>query len=321
LSAVAGLVFRLRALAARGVSASGIYRALSGSLGRVRGGFVLAYHNLPAERFIEQIEALAPSRPVSLDELVERHTSGRPTGDVFAITFDDGVGDTVRAIAAVASARQWPVSFYLPTAYLDAPGGMPFQWLRAIQRNAARVRLDIDDQTVDLSDAAAVTAFAKRMTRAMYTRPWAEYGPLLRRLAAALIERGAIEPTVLTPPAAITWDEVTTFARNPLLSFESHGVSHTAVAALSGDALVHELVSSRERITAHTGRPCRHFCYPYGSPASIGAKAPAEVARQYRSATTMSRGRLGRHDVALLPRVPVYPHDDAALVRLKVLTV
>lgn len=317
---MAGVVLRLRALAARAVSASGTYGALRGAVGRVRGGLVLAYHNLPAERFIEQIEALAPCRPVSLDELVERHANGRPTGDVFAITFDDGVGDTVRAIAAVASARQWPVSFYLPTAYLDEPGGMPFQWLRAIQRHAAPLALELGDQTVDLSAAGAVAAFAKRMTNAMYTRPWAEYGPLLRRLATALRERGVVDPRLLTPPAAITWDEVATLARDPMLSFESHGVTHTAVVALSGAELVRELVASRDTIAAHTGKPCRHFCYPYGSPASIGATAAAEVARHYRSATTMSRGRLGRHALALLPRVPVYPHDDADLVRLKVLT-
>ncbi len=319
MSAVAGLVFRLRVLAARAVSATGTYRALRGAVGRVRGGFVLAYHNLPAERFVEQIEALAPCRPVSLDELVERHASRQPTGEMFAITFDDGVGDTVRAIAAAASARRWPVSFYLPTAYLDEPGGMPFQWLRAIQRHVVPVRVELGDDTVDFSEPGAVAAFAKRMTKAMYTRPWAEYGPLLRRLASALVERGAVDARLLAPPAAITWDEVASLARDPLVSFESHGVTHTAVAALSGADLVRELVTSRDTIAAHSGRPCRHFCYPYGSPASIGATA-AEVARHYRSATTMSRGRLGRHDLALLPRVPVYPHDDADLVRLKVLT-
>jgi hypothetical protein len=34
----------------------------------------------------------------------------------------------------------------------------------------------------------------------------------------------------------------------------------------------------------------------------------------------MARGCLGRHALALLPRVPVYARDDAALIRLKVLT-
>ena len=160
----------------------------------------------------------------------------------------------------------------------------------------------------------------QELTTRMYTRPWAEYGPRLRALAASLVERGVVSPEALAPPAAISWAEVETLARGDLLAFESHGISHTAVAALDADELEHELVASQRTIGEHTGRPCRHFCYPYGGRASIGDAAPARVARHYRSATTMARGRLGRHALPLLPRVPVYPHDDEALVRLKVLT-
>lgn len=317
---MAGLGSTLRTVAARALSVSGGYRALAGPLGRRRGGFVLAYHNLPAATFIAQILALAPSRPVALDELVERHASGASTADLFAITFDDGVGETVREIAAVASARQWPVTFYLPTQYLSEAGGMPFQWLRAIERHAPAVVVETPEETLDFTRPGAIAAFTKRMTRIMYTRPWAEYGPPLRALAATLIARHSVDAALLESPPAISWGEVRALARDPLVSFESHGVSHTAVAALGGDELEHELVGSQRTIADHTGRACRHFCYPYGGAESIGTVAPAVVARHYRSATTMARGRLGDHEPALLPRVPIYPHDDAALVRLKVLS-
>ena len=317
---MSGLVTKVRGAIARATSASGVYRALGGSLGRLRGGFVLAYHNVPAALFIEQITGLAPSRPVPLDEIVERHARGAPTGGLFAITFDDGVGDTVREIAAAAATRQWPVSFYLPTAYLDVPGGMPFQWLRAIERHLPPGTLEVSGETLDFSTPQAVRDFAKRMTRLMYTRPWAEYGPRLRAITAALVERRLVDPEVLAPPAAITWSEVEALARDPLVSFESHGVTHTAMAALTHDEREQELVASQRAIAERTGRACRHFCYPYGGPESIGDVAPVDVARHYRSATTMSRGRLGRHALTLLPRVPVYPHDDADLVRLKVVT-
>jgi peptidoglycan/xylan/chitin deacetylase (PgdA/CDA1 family) len=226
----------------------------------------------------------------------------------------------VRAIAAVAAVRQWPVTFYLPTGYLDEPGGLPFQWLRAIERYVPPLRLELPGETLDLTTPGAVRAFAKRMTTLMHTRPLREYAPLLRAIATALTERRLVDPALLVAPAAITWSEVETLARNPLVSFESHGVSHTALAALTPDELEHELLASQRAIAARTGKACRHFCYPYGGSTSIGDVAPAEVARHYRSATTMARGRLGRHALALLPRVPVYPHDDAALIRLKVLT-
>jgi peptidoglycan/xylan/chitin deacetylase (PgdA/CDA1 family) len=317
---MSALAAKGRTLAARALGALGGYAALRGPLGRARGGFVLAYHNLPAARFAEQITALAPSRPVALDEIVERHARGEPTGDLFAITFDDGVGETVRDVATVAAARGWPVTFYLPTRYLDEPGGMPFQWLRAIERHAPAVRVEAGGEVFDFRAPGAVRAFAKRMTAIMYTRPFEEYGPRLRALADALVAGGYVAAAALAAPKAITWEEVAMLARNPLLAFESHGVSHAALAGLDAAAVDRELTTSQRVIAGHTGRACRHFCYPYGGPQSIGPTAPAAVARHYRSATTMSRGRLGRHAPSLLPRVPVYPHDDANLVRLKVLT-
>jgi peptidoglycan/xylan/chitin deacetylase (PgdA/CDA1 family) len=163
-------------------------------------------------------------------------------------------------------------------------------------------------------------AFAARMTTVMYTRPWDDYGPRLRAIARVLVERGLVAADALAAPPAITWEEVTALAHDPLVSFESHGVSHAALAALTAREVEHELVASQRAIAERTGRACRHFCYPYGGRASIGDAAPAAVARHYRSATTMARGRLGTHPLTRLPRVPIYPHDDADLVRLKVLT-
>jgi peptidoglycan/xylan/chitin deacetylase (PgdA/CDA1 family) len=317
---MSGLVAKGRAVAARALRAVGGYRALRAPLGRARGGFVLAYHNLPADRFVEQITALAPSRPVTLDEIVERHARGAPTGDLFAITFDDGVGETVRAITTVAAARGWPVTFYLPTRYLDEPGGMPFQWLRAIERHAPALRIEAGGEIFDFTAPGALRAFAKDMTRVMYTRPFDEYGPRLRALADALAAGGHATREALAAPAPITWAEVAALARDPFVAFESHGVSHAALSGLAPEQLDRELAASQRAIAERTGRACRHFCYPYGGRQSIGPTAPAAVARYYRSATTMSRGRLGRHALTLLPRVPVYPHDDADLVRLKVLT-
>jgi len=318
--ALVGIAATVRTTAGRLVRLTGAYRMLHGPLERLRGGYVLAYHNLPGALFEEQIAGLAPSRPIPLDELVERYRRGAPTSGLFAITFDDGVADTVRDIASVARRRQWPVTFYLPTRYLDEPGGLPFQWLRAIERRAPDCTVELGGETVDLGSPEKRRDLAKRLTRVMYTRPWAEYAPRLRAIADALVARGLVAPGTLAAPAAVSWAEVETLARDAVLSFESHGVSHTAVAALTPDELEHELAASRRLIAEHTGRECRHFCYPYGGPASIGDVAPAVVARHYRSATTMSRGRLGRHAPELLPRVPVYPHDDADQVRLKVLT-
>jgi peptidoglycan/xylan/chitin deacetylase (PgdA/CDA1 family) len=308
----------LRGVVARTVSASGGYRVLDGVLGLVRGGFILAYHNPSAALVAAHVEALAPNRPVSLGELLARRDGGRTTRGLFALTFDDGVGETVRAIAALARVRAWPVTFYLPTAYLDG-AVMPFQILKALG-DCLPARRELRAGAVAAEAAEGAHAFLRRVQHAMYTRPAGEYLPLLAELREHLVAAGLIDAGALATPAPITWAEVTELARDPRVGFESHGVSHSALSALAGPELEHELAHSRDTIRERTGRPCEHFCYPFGAAESIGARAPAVVARFYRSATTMARGRVGGHDRYLLPRIPLYPDDTPEVARLKVLT-
>jgi len=159
--------------------------------------------------------------------------------------------------------------------------------------------------------------FRKQIHKSMRSRPRAEYAELVENLARYLKEAEGIQIRV---PAPISWREVAQMSAEPLFSFGSHGVSHTAVSALNGTELEREFHESREVIAQHTGRECRHFCYPYGSPESIGADAPAMAARFYRSAATMCRGHLNGAEPYLLPRIPLYQRDTPALARLKVLT-
>src|ERR1700685_4294416 len=70
-----------------------------------------------------------------------------------------------------------------------------------------------------------------------------------------------------------------------LISFESHGVSHAAMSTLAEDELVFEMRESRDLISRHTDRPCRHFAYPFGSDTSIGTRAAATAQLFYDSAS------------------------------------
>jgi peptidoglycan/xylan/chitin deacetylase (PgdA/CDA1 family) len=315
------LSVRLQTLVARGISALGAHRSLQALAGKLFGGFILAFHDLPAERFRELVECFAPDEPVHLSELCDRLRQGRSTQGTFAVTVDDGVGDTVRALSAIARDRHWPITFLLPTGYLDAPDGMPFQWLRTIVARVPLVRVELGSGVVvDLASTAARQRFERRVTALMYSRPPSEYAGLIDELLRHCVARGWLSSEGDAPPASISWSEVTTLSAHPAIRFESHGVSHTAAAALPADRLERELRESQDRIQAHTGRPCRHFTYPFGSPESIGPVAPSLVAKYYDSATTLSRGRLRNRNLFLLPRIPLYAADSAARAQFKVLT-
>jgi len=314
------LSLHLQTLVTRGASALRAYRRIQALFGQLWGGFVLAFHDLTGERFRELIECLAPNESVHLSELVDRVHEGRSTKGIFAITVDDGVGDTVRALSAVARDRHWPITFFLPTGYLDASDGMPFQWLRRIVACLPPVQLELRAGFIDLSTDWARRDFERRVTARMHTQSPGAYAELIDDLVTHAIAQGWLSREHDAPPAPIPWEEVTTLSAHPAIRFESHGVTHTAAAALAPDQLDRELRESQERVQAHTGRPCRHFAYPFGSPQSIGPVAPRLAARYYDSAMTLSRGRLRNRNPFLLPRIPFYAHDSGARAQLKVLT-
>lgn len=287
---------------------------------RFSGGFVIALHDMPPERLASFVDAFWPARPVPLPELVMRNKQGKATTGLFAITVDDGVGDNVRALAQIFRAHGWPATFYLPTDYIHTGRLMPFQWWWRLKSLLPRKKLHLKSGPIDLSNPIELEAFSKKV-QATWRRERPEaYFPLIMELAEIVSrETGMTMDELERPDAPIPWPEVTRLSRDELIQFESHSVSHSPMAALTEQELVFEMRRSQEVLEEHTSRPCRHFCYPFGSPESIGELAPAVARRFYDSATTMSLGSVDGADPWLLPRIPLYPENSVFFARMKLL--
>ena len=315
-------MLRVRSLVARAISFLGFYYLGQSLLSRYRGGFILAYHDLPPGRFATQIEALKPNEPVSLSELVGRAKQGRSTRGIFSISVDDGVGDTVRSITDISIDRGWPVTFFLPTHYLDNPTkGMVFQWVSLIENILPHAGFTVPGiGDIDLSTEAKRIRFKKRMEAMLRLKSDSESARYVSRLKEYL-ERNGQMPKEYFLPEPITWEEVARLSRYSEIDFGSHGVHHGPVSSLSEQELLSELIESKTRILQFTEGACEHFCYPYGDPVSIGERAPAFVEKYYESGVTISRGRVGsRSCFGLLPRIPIYEQDSPYVARLKILT-
>jgi peptidoglycan/xylan/chitin deacetylase (PgdA/CDA1 family) len=142
--------------------------------------------------------------------------------------------------------------------------------------------------------------------------------PLIMELVAIVERESGISREALEPAAPISWQEVSELSRTELIHFESHGVSHIAVSALTPAELDRELRQSRDRIEEHTRRPCRHFCYPFGSAEAIGRHAPLATRRFYDSAVTLSMGPVDSANPWLLPRIPLYEKNSRLFAGLKI---
>jgi peptidoglycan/xylan/chitin deacetylase (PgdA/CDA1 family) len=315
LSVIPAWVRQSLGVVGRSLSAVGLERALSSC----RSGFILGFHDVPAKSFISQIEAFPSLQIISLTELIQRIRSNKSTKGFVAITVDDGVQGTVRALSAAAIEKQWPITFFLPTQYLDDSQSATHMIWTNISAYLPLGTLKLPGATYELNTKRKRAQFIALMKRRLHTRPLKEYETFFKELRDYLVACGSATYDQLNPPPAISWDEVARWSKNSLIDFQSHGVSHEAAAAMSTAKFEAELKFSQQRISDVTGRACRHFCYPFGGFASIGTKAPAIAAKYYDSAVTMARGRVAGHQLMTLPRFAIQAQDSPGLARFKVL--
>jgi hypothetical protein len=145
------------------------------------------------------------------------------------------------------------------------------------------------------------------------------YLPFTLELVEIAIRESGLGIDAIRPPEPITWPEVAEISRDDLIRFESHGVSHAAMSTLTDEELIFEMKHSQDLVSHHTGRPCRHLAYPFGSSRSIGPRASPIAQKLYDSAATMTLGSVDSANPWLLPRIPLYPENSPWYANLKIL--
>lgn len=127
--------------------------------------------------------------------------------------------------------------------------------------------------------------------------------------AAPLLTEWAVPFTVFltagwidAKPDILSSDQVAELAGNPLVTWGAHGMTHRALTDMTADRRKGELVESRRRVEALTGRGVRSVCYPDGL-------HNADVVRDVQTAGYEAACATGR-------RLNVSPIDRFALQRI-----
>ena len=103
----------------------------------------------------------------------------------------------------------------------------------------------------------------------------------------------------------MSWDELKSFADDPLVAIGAHTVSHCNLAQQREEVAREELVVSRARIEEKLQRPILHLAYPYGDRAAAGPREFALAgAAGYKTALTTRPGMLFRENAGHLTALP-----------------
>jgi peptidoglycan/xylan/chitin deacetylase (PgdA/CDA1 family) len=206
---------------------------------------------------------------VTLDDAVERLRGG--SGRRFAaITFDDGYRDVHDHALTVLRSHAAPCTLFVTPAFADGSGDL--WWLRLEQAIAASDVVRFDFGAGEEALAAGTPAEKAAVWERVY---WALRGRdehTLRADIDGLARRAGFDTSGLTASLCMTWDELRTVARDPLVTIGNHTTTHPRLATLSSEEARGEVAAAQARIAAELGIVPRHLAYPVGDPTSAGTR-------------------------------------------------
>lgn len=286
------------------------------SLASRRGAIILCFHQVEPEQFVRWIGLLITHlRLVTLDELLHRHERRQSLERLLVITFDDGSADTCEPIASICEQRHWPITIYAISSVTRSRGTLWFAEWPALLQRAAGTRIELDGRVLDLTGRRVAAESSRAVNRWLRTLPGEQALRTVERLRA----RAGLSCEAGAPAPFIDEQFLRRYANSAWISVGSHTVDHQSLSVQGDDELWRQLTESRAVLEEITGRPVVHFCYPYGNPDAIGARAPRLAEQVYRSAVTMVRGTCDhRSSPWYLPRVPVFDTDGDLSMLAKV---
>jgi peptidoglycan/xylan/chitin deacetylase (PgdA/CDA1 family) len=250
--------------------------------------------------------------------LVEKDFSRR-----FAcFTLDDGYRDNRDFALPVLREFDAPATVYVASDFAEGTGRLWWTALEMTIAKAAAIEVTIGGTAVRLetdTPAAKQAAFDR-------LHDWLRGLPDeadARREIAALCVRHGVDETAICRDLCMSWDELKSFATDPLINIGAHSITHCNLAKQNEAVARQEMAQSRARIEDALQRPIVDFAYPYGDRIAAGPREFAlATAAGFKTAVTTRPGMIfpgNASHLTALPRISLNGNYQDARV-LPVLT-
>lgn len=240
---------------------------------------------------------------VSLDEMARRLAGAGEQRPFCCFTFDDGYRDNRDVALPIFERYGLPLAIYVAAEFADQTGDLWWLALEEAVRRLDRVECTLAGRTRVLparTDAEKLTAF-NTVYWGLRALPEAE----TRAEVARLCRLAGYDPSGLAAALCLDWNELRELAVHPLVTLGAHTRGHWALAKLPEQEARDQIAGSIARLAEETGRPCRHFSFPYGDETSAGSREFA-MARQagLRTAVTTRKALIQRSHHAMMTGLP-----------------
>lgn len=240
---------------------------------------------------------------VTMDEACRRVQAPMSGRRFVVLSFDGGTRDFVDYAWPLLSAHQVPFALYLPAAFPDGLGRMWWLALEAVIATQDRINVVIDDQRRYFETAS----LADKYLAQHYLDGWLRSLPPLQLAYAVddLCVRYGVDMAALSREATMNWDNVATFADDPLTTIGTSTLNYPILANLDEVAASREIKMGQAVATAALTVSPRHFAFPFGDTNSFAARDVTMVAGLgFQSAVTALPGVVkAGADLHALPRL------------------
>jgi peptidoglycan/xylan/chitin deacetylase (PgdA/CDA1 family) len=258
---------------------------------------------------------------ITMDEVHDRLRNKDFARRFACFTFDDGYRDNRDHALPVMREFAAPFTVYVTSDFAEGTGRL---WWIALEMAIAKA------SSIEVKMGAATTRFDTKTASAKQAafdrlHDWLRSLPAqdVQRELNALCARHGIDQTAICRDLCMTWDELKSFASDPLVAIGAHTITHCNLAHQSEEVAREELAISRARIEEKLQRPVQHLAYPYGDSCAAGAREFALAASAgYKTAVTTRPGVVfpeGAGYLTALPRVSLNGNYQEARI-LPVLT-
>jgi len=241
---------------------------------------------------------------ISIDEVHRRLTEHNLSRRFACFTFDDGYRDNRDYALAVMREFDAPLTVLVASDFAQGIGHLWWITLEMIIARTSTIEVEIEGVAarLDTSTPARKQAAFDRL------HDWLRGLPNeadVRREVSVLCARHGVDEEAISRELCLSWDELRSFANEPLVTIGAHSVTHCNLARESTETVSREMTLSRAQIESALQRPVVHFAYPYGDKGAAGGREFALAkAAGFKTAVTTRPGMIFPESASHLTALP-----------------
>jgi peptidoglycan/xylan/chitin deacetylase (PgdA/CDA1 family) len=242
---------------------------------------------------------------VSIDEVCRRAVTLASRKRFVCLTFDGAYRDVMTSAYPVLSRHGVPFTVYLPTAF---PDGLGEAWWLALEEVIARENrlslvMDRKEQRFNIATTSEKYQLYDFLAGWLRSLDPSDLSTAIKDLCS----RYSVDLAALTREASMGWDDLTTLAADPLVTFGSATVNYPILSNLKNAVALREMTMGKAVAQAAFRRDIGHFAYPFGDRAAFRRLHVAMATEAgFASAASAISGIVeaeGRTNLYALPRI------------------